>query len=82
MFYFTIYGHGGHFAKWPKINITFKLFLAGVFEVMSGLAGGGRAVRSWLTFRLTFLQIRFSHKVFNLRSSNFTHGFFRVSAFM
>ena len=29
-----------------------------------------------------FWQIQISRKVFNLRSSNFTHGFFRVSAFM
>ena len=34
---------------------------------------------SWLRFRLTFWQIRFSRKVFNLRSSNFTNAFFRVS---
>ena len=32
----------------------------------------GRAARSWLTFWLTFLQIQFSRKVFNLRASNFT----------
>ena len=48
---------------------------------MSGRAGWW-AAGSWLTFWLTFWQIWFSHKVFNLRSSNFTHGFFRVSAFM
>ena len=38
----------------------------------------GRRARSWLTFWLTFLQIRFSSKVFNLRASNFTPDFFRV----
>ena len=43
--------------------------------MLSGRAGGGRAALSWLTFWLIFLQIRFSRKVFNLRASNFIHGF-------
>ena len=47
-----------------------------------GRVAGGRAAHSWLMFWLTFLQIRFSGKVFNLRASNLRHGFFRVSAFM
>ena len=41
---------------------------------------GRRAAHSWLTFCLTFLQIQFSYKVFNLRSSTFTHGILKVSA--
>ena len=49
-------------------------------DIIKGLSG--RAARSWLTFWLPFLQIAFSRKVFNLRASNSTHGFFRVSAFI
>ena len=46
------------------------------------MAAGGRAAPSRFTFWLTVLQIRFSRKVVNLRASNFTHAFFRVSAFV
>ena len=59
-------------------------FLAGFFEenLVTKIGLPGRAARSWLTFWTTFLQILFSRNVFNFCASNFTYGFFRVSAFM
>ena len=54
---------------------------------LSGRAGGGRAAGGrvggafLVNVLVNLLADLFFHKVFNQRSSNFTHGFFRVSAF-
>ena len=57
-------------------HLVIEIGLSG--RVPGGRAGGTYLVNIWLTF----WQIQFSHKAFNLRASNFTHGFFRVSDFM
>ena len=51
-------------------NLVYKLVISGR-AAGGGRAGGALLVNVWLKF----LQIRFSRKVFNLHSSNFTHVF-------
>ena len=67
-------------AYWALYPFFSRVFRRKSPVIKIGLSG--RTARSWLTFWLTFLQIEFFRKVFNLCASNFTHGFFRVSAFM
>ena len=69
--------------NWRKVensDVFSRIFRRKNPAIKIGLSG--QAAHSWLTFWLTFLQIRFSRKEINLRASNFTHGFLRVSAFI